>query len=192
MVQKQLVDEIVRIICELRDGDIDELVRYDLKLGLNRTEDHPWKRLCSYKSEKDSDSECDKSLRIMIIFWLSFGFNRWKIRRKGDNFELRSKGKPFVMRGDVMNSYAATVRIYLSLEGVLKNKRQNINELVLKHYDNEQMLHQLYEANTDFAEFIKLIARGESIITAVKSRLDEYEKVGIGPEKLAEDMCTRV
>ena len=38
MVQKQLVDEIVRIICELRDGDIDELVRYDLKLDRNRTE----------------------------------------------------------------------------------------------------------------------------------------------------------
>lgn len=323
MVQKQLVDEIVRIICELRDGDIDELARYDLKLGLNRTEDHPWKRLCSYKSEKDSDSECDKSLRIMIIFWLSFGFNRWKIRRKGDNFELRSREVPFVVRGDVMNSYATTARIYLSLEGVMKNKRQNINGLVLKHYDNEQILRKLYETNTDFAEFIKLchtvgnilpcpsgdlngargigpsndyfdiflmwvqkyfeygegfaagvslfpggrefsayisdyndfddyirrnflqrfvkkksgaiivsplwmsestnlfeqfvkggqallpinpeqctdyfhnageriIARGESIITAVKSRLDEYEKVGIGPERLAEDMCTRV
>ena len=27
MVQKQLIDEIVRIICELRDGDVDELAR---------------------------------------------------------------------------------------------------------------------------------------------------------------------
>ena len=133
MVQKQLIDEIVRIICELRDGDIDELVRYDLKLDRNRTEEHPWKRLCSYKSEKDLDSECDKSLRIMIIFWLSFGFNRWKIRRKGDNFELRSREVPFVVRGDIINSYATTARIYLYLypEGVLKNKRQNINELVI-------------------------------------------------------------
>ena len=52
MVQKQLIDQIVRIICELRDGDVDELVRYDLKLDRNRTEEHPWKRLCSYKSEK--------------------------------------------------------------------------------------------------------------------------------------------
>lgn len=320
MVQKQLIDEIVRIICELRDGDIDELVRYDLKLDRNRTEEHPSKRLCSYKSEKDLDSECDKSLRIMMIFWLSFGFNRWKIRRKGDNFELRSREVPFVVRGDVMNSYATTARIYLSLEDVMENKRQNINGLVL---NNEQMLRKLYEANTDFAEFIKLchtvgnilpcpsgylngargigpsndyfdiflmwvqkyfeygegfaagvslfpggrefsayisdyndfddyirrnflqdfvqkesesmvvsplwmsestnlfeqfvkgdqtllpinleqctayfhnageriIVRGESIIKAVKSRLDEYEKAGIGSERLAEDMCTRV
>ena len=74
MDQKQLIDEIVQIICELKDGDVDELARYDLKLDRNRTEEHPWKRLCSYKSEKDLDSECDKSLRIMIIFWLSFGF----------------------------------------------------------------------------------------------------------------------
>ena len=318
MVQKQLVEEIVRIICELRDGDIDELVRYDLKLDRNRTEEHPWKRLCSYKSEKDLDSECDKSLRIMIIFWLSFGFNRWKIRRKGDNFELRSREVPFFVRGDVMNSYATTARIYLSLKGVVENNRQSINELVLEHYDNVQRLRKLYEMNTDFAEFIKLchtvgnilpcpsgdlngargigpsndyfdiflmwvqkyfeygegfaagvslfpggreflayisgyedfqdyirrnflqdfvkkksgtmavsplwmsestnlfgdqtllpinleqctvyfhnageriIARGKSIIKAVKSRLDECEKAGIGPERLAEDMCTRV
>lgn len=323
MVQKQLIDEIVRIICELRDGDVDELARYDLKLDCNVTKEHPWKRLCSYKSEKDLDSECDKSLRIMIIFWLSFGFNRWKIRRKGDNFELRSREVPFVVRGDVMHSYATTARIYLSLEGVMDNKRQNTNGLVLKHYNNEQMLRKLYETNTDFAEFIKLchtvgnilpcpsgdlncargigpsndyfdiflmlvqkyfeygegfaagvslfpggrefsayisdyndfddyirrnflqrfvkkksgaiivsplwmsestnffeqfvkggqallpinseqctdyfhnageriIARGKSIIKAVKSRLDEYEKAGIGSERLAEDMCTRV
>lgn len=323
MVQKQLIDEIVRIICELRDGDVDELARYDLKLDCNVTKEHPWKRLCSYKSEKDLDSECDKSLRIMIIFWLSFGFNRWKIRRKGDNFELRSREVPFVVRGDVMHSYATTARIYLSLEGVMDNKRQNTNGLVLKHYNNEQMLRKLYKTNTDFAEFIKLchtvgnilpcpsgdlncargigpsndyfdiflmwvqkyfeygegfaagvslfpggrefsayisdyndfddyirrnflqrfvkkksgaiivsplwmsestnffeqfvkggqallpinseqctdyfhnageriIARGKSIIKAVKSRLDEYEKAGIGSERLAEDMCTRV
>lgn len=136
MVQKQLVEEIVRIIGELRDGDVDKLARYDLKLDRNRTEEHPWKRLCSYKSEKDLDSECDKSLRIMIIFWLSFGFNRWKIRRKGDNFELRSKEKLFVVRGDVMNSYATTARIYLSLKGVLKNKRQNLTLPPLKQWDS--------------------------------------------------------
>lgn len=46
MVQKQLIDEIVRIICELRDGDVDELARYDLKLDCNVTKEHPWKRLC--------------------------------------------------------------------------------------------------------------------------------------------------
>ena len=39
MVQKQLIDEIVRIICELRDGDVDELARYDLKLDCNVTKD---------------------------------------------------------------------------------------------------------------------------------------------------------
>lgn len=259
----------------------------------------------------------------MIIFWLSFGFDRWKIRRKGDNYELRCREAPFVVRGDIINSYATTARIYLSLEGVPKNKRQNINELVLEHYDNVQRLRKLYEMNTDFAAFIKLchtvgnilpcpsgdlngargigpsndyfdiflmwvqkyfeygegfaagvslfpggreflayisdyedfqdyirrnflqdfvkeksgtmavsplwmsestnlfeqfvkgdqtllpinleqctayfhnageriIARGESIIKAVKSRLDEYEKAGIGSERLAEDMCTRV
>ena len=38
----------------------------------------------------------------------------------------------------------------------------------------------------------RIIARGESIIKAVKSRLNEYEKAGIGLERLAEDMCTRV
>ena len=38
----------------------------------------------------------------------------------------------------------------------------------------------------------RIIARGENIIKAVKSRLDEYEKAGIGSERLAEDMCTRV
>lgn len=323
MVQKQLVEEIVQTIYELRDGDVDKLARYDLKLDRNRTEEHPWKRLCSYKSEKDLDSECDKSLRIMIIFWLSFGFERWKIRRKGDNYELRCREAPFVVRGDIINSYATTAHIYLSLEGVLKNKRQNINELVLEHYDHVQRLRKLYEMNTDFAAFIKLchtvgnilpcpsgdlngargigpsndyfdfflmwvqkyfeygegfaagvslfpggreflayisdyedfqdyirrnflqdfvkeksgtmavsplwmsestnlfeqfvkgdqtllpinleqctayfhnagkriIARGKSIITDVKSRLDEYEKARIGPERLAEDMCTRV
>lgn len=176
MVQKQLIDEIVRIICELRDGDIDELVRYDLKLDRNRTEEHPWKRLCSYKSEKDLDSECDKSLRIMIIFWLSFGFNRWKIRRKGDNFELRSREVPFVVRGDVMNSYATTARIYLSLEGVMENKRQNINGLVL---NNEQMLRKLYEANTDFAEFIKLCHTVGNILPCPSGYLNGAR--GIGP-----------
>lgn len=322
-MQKQLIDEIVQIICELRDGDVDKLARYDLKLDRNMAEEHLWKRLCSYKSEKDLDSECDKSLRIMIIFWLSFGFNRWKIRRRGENFELRSKDAPFVVRGDVMNSYATTARIYLSLEGVLKNKRQNINELVLEHYDNGPRLRELYEGNTGFAKFIeachtvgnilpcpsgdlngargmgpsndyfdvflmwvqkyfeygegfaagaalfpggreflayisdykdfddyirrnflkdfvpkesgtmvvsplwmseganlfekfvkgdqtllpinpdqctdyfrnageRIIARGKSIMKAVKSRLDEYDKARIGPERLAENMCTRV
>lgn len=181
MVQKQLIDEIVRIICELRDGDIDELVRYDLKLDRNRTEEHPWKRLCSYKSEKDLDSECDKSLRIMIIFWLSFGFNRWKIRRKGDNFELRSREVPFVVRGDVMNSYATTARIYLYLypEGGLKNKRQNINELVLEQYDKEPMLHNLYETNTDFAELIKLCHTVGNILPCPSGDLNGAR--GIGP-----------
>ena len=181
MVQKQLIDEIVRIICELRDGDIDELVRYDLKLDRNRTEEHPWKRLCSYKSEKDLDSECDKSLRIMIIFWLSFGFNRWKIRRKGDNFELRSREVPFVVRGDIINSYATTARIYLYLypEGVLKNKRQNINELVLEQYDKEPMLHNLYETNTDFAEFIKLCHTVGNILPCPSGDLNGAR--GIGP-----------
>ena len=41
MVQKQLIDEIVRIICELRDGDVDELARYDLKLDCSVTKEHP-------------------------------------------------------------------------------------------------------------------------------------------------------
>lgn len=179
MVQKQLIDEIVRIICELRDGDVDELARYDLKLDCNVTKEHPWKRLCSYKSEKDLDSECDKSLRIMIIFWLSFGFNRWKIRRKGDNFELRSREVPFVVRGDVMHSYATTARIYLSLEGVMDNKRQNTNGLVLKHYNNEQMLRKLYETNTDFAEFIKLCHTVGNILPCPSGDLNCAR--GIGP-----------
>ena len=179
MVQKQLVEEIVQIIYELRDGDVDKLARYDLKLDRNRTEEHPWKRMCSYKSEKDLDSECDKSLRIMIIFWLSFGFERWKIRRKGDNYELRCREAPFVVRGDIINSYATTARIYLSLEGVLKNKRQNINELVLEHYDHVQRLRKLYEMNTDFAAFIKLCHTVGNILPCPSGDLNGAR--GIGP-----------
>ena len=38
----------------------------------------------------------------------------------------------------------------------------------------------------------RITARGKSIITAVKSRLNEYEEAGFKPNDLAEVMCTRV
>ena len=75
-----------------------------------------------------------------------------------------------------MNSYATTARIYLSLEGVMENKRQNINGLVL---NNEQMLRKLYEANTDFAEFIKLCHTVGNILPCPSGYLNGAR--GIGP-----------
>lgn len=78
-----------------------------------------------------------------------------------------------------MHSYATTARIYLSLEGVMDNKRQNINGLVLKHYNNEQMLRKLYETNTDFAEFIKLCHTVGNILPCPSGDLNGAR--GIGP-----------
>ena len=79
----------------------------------------PWQKLCVYKVSDTAGVDCDAALRNAVLFALAYGLldAGWKVeRRKGKPgyYQLRAPAQGgWVLRGDTMNSYAATTHGYI-------------------------------------------------------------------------------
>lgn len=80
----------------------------------------PWQKLCVYKVSGGAGVDCDAALRNTVLYALAYGLleEGWRITPQGagrpGQYQLCFSQHPgWVLRGDTMNSYASTTRMYL-------------------------------------------------------------------------------
>lgn len=174
-----LQERIVKILAELRDKPVNELVTYDLKLDWRfEASVDPWRLMCLYKKDKSPAGDCDVSLRSMVIYWLVFGFSDWRLCPDGrGNFQLEREGKGYAVRGDTMNSYATTAHAYFrmkELEGLRGDRTWY--DAILADYEKFAPLYQGV-----FADFVKVCHTVGNMLPIPSGDLNRAR--GIGPMK---------
>ena len=174
---KTLQKDIVEILEELRDRPTEELVTYDLKRDWWReTSVDPWRLMCLYKKDKNPVGDCDVSLRSMVIYWLAFGFEDWRLCPDGrGNFQLEKEGSGYAVRGDTMNSYATTAHAYFHMKGLEKGNG-TWHDAILEDYGRFAPLYR-----GPFADFVNMCHTVGNMLPIPSGSLNRAR--GIGPTK---------